>query len=283
MKAFKDKVAVITGAASGIGRALAVHCAQEHMKIVLSDVEEEALLQTGKEMRDSGARVLEVLADVSKEQDVEALAHQTLDAFGGVHLLFNNAGVVGELTSIWRNSVADWEWVLGVNLWGVIHGIRVFVPIMLKQDTQCHIVNTSSLSGITSGPGLGAYKVTKHGVVTLSETLYNELSQKGSKIGVSVLCPFYVSTKIASSDRNRPADSQTGASTGEGITVEKESHRMLRQAVEAGMPPSQIADLVFKAIHDEKFYILSHAESKALIKLRMDDILQERNPTNPMK
>jgi len=282
MKEFRGKVAVVTGAASGIGRALADRCARENMKVVLADVEKEALLRTEDEMKRAGATVLAVLTDVSKAADVEALADKTLDAFGQVTLLFNNAGVVGALTPIWESSVADWEWVMGVNLWGVIHGIRVFVPLMLKQGDEGHIVNTSSLSGVTSGPGLGVYKVSKHGVVTLSETLYNELSRKGVKIGVSVLCPYWVSTNIVDSDRNRPARFRTDAAGNKEGKGERRSHQEIRRAVETGMSPEMIAAKVFDAIKEEKFYIFSHPESSRLIRLRMEDMLQERNPTNPL-
>ncbi len=188
MQEFRDRVAVITGAASGIGRALAQRCAQEGMKVVLADVEESALIETAAEVRASGAPALAVVTDVSNIRAVEALAQQTLDMFGAVHLLCNNAGVAAG-TTIWDSTLADWEWVLAVNLWGVIYGVRVFVPIMLSQDTDCHIVNTASIAGLIAGPGLGVYKVAKHGVVTLSETLYYELAQRDAKVKVSVLCP----------------------------------------------------------------------------------------------
>ena len=161
MKNFKDKVAVVTGAASGIGKAIAQRCVQEGMKVVLADIEEKPLAQTGDDLKKAGATVLSVLTDVSKINDVEQLARKTLGDFGEVHLLFNNAGVTAG-TSIWESTLADWEWVIGVNLWGVIHGIRTFVPIMLKQDNECHIVNTSSVAGLISSPGDGIYKVTKH-------------------------------------------------------------------------------------------------------------------------
>jgi len=205
VKEFKDKVAVITGAASGIGRGIARRCAQEGMKVVLADIEEKALTQTAREMKAGGASVLAVLTDVSKASDVEVLGQKTLDAFGAVHLLCNNAGV-GTGATIWESTLADWEWVIGVNLWGVIHGIRVFVPIMLEQDTECHIVNTASVLGLISSPYMGTYKVTKHGIVTLSETLYQELALRGAKIRVSVLCPMWVNTQLMEAERNRPAE-----------------------------------------------------------------------------
>ena len=187
MREFKDKVAVITGAASGIGRAMADRCVQEGMKVVLADVEVEPLAKAEASMKASGATVLAVRTDVSQAADVEALAQKTLEAFGAVHLLCNNAGVGTGAATIWESTIADWEWIIGVNLWGVIHGVRVFVPIMLEQDTECHIVNTASIAGLISGPELGAYKVTKHAVVTLSETLYHELAERGKSQGLGAL------------------------------------------------------------------------------------------------
>ncbi len=180
MKEFKGKVAVITGAASGIGRALADRSVNEGMKAVLADVEGEALAKTEAGLKASGATVLAVPSDVSQARDVAALAQKTLEVFGAVHLLCNNAGV-GTEAAIWESTLEEWEWVMGVNLWGVIHGVRAFVPLMLAQDTECHIVNTASMAGLISGPGLGAYKVTKHAVVSLSETLHHELAERGAK------------------------------------------------------------------------------------------------------
>jgi NADP-dependent 3-hydroxy acid dehydrogenase YdfG len=229
VKDLKDKVAVITGAASGIGRAIAERCGQEGMKVVIADVEKGSLRQTAKEIKAEGVEVMPVLTNVSKYRDVERLAKKTLDAYGSVDLLFNNAGVTTG-TVIWESTLADWKWLLGVNLWGVIHGIRVFVPIMLKQDTECHIVNTASMAALISYPGRGIYTVTKHAVLALSEKLYHELG---------------------------------------------------RLALESGMPPQQVVDCVFSAIREDKFYIITHPEMKPLLQLRADDIMQERNPTNP--
>ncbi|HEX8194776.1 MAG TPA: SDR family NAD(P)-dependent oxidoreductase [Pyrinomonadaceae bacterium] len=277
MRDFQNKVAVITGAASGIGRGLTERCALEGMKVVLADVEETALDQTAQELKDAGADVLAVRTDVSKSEEIEALASKTLDAFGAVHLLFNNAGV-GAGTTVWESTLADWEWVLGVNLWGVIYGVRTFVPIMKKQDEECHIVNTASIAGLTSGPSLGVYKVSKHGVVSLSETLACELAVIGSKIKVSVLCPAGVNTRIMDSERNRPAEMQNDSAVESTHPAVKQMDEMLRQLIETGMSPAQIADTVFDAIRSEKFYILTHAEMKPMLQKRMEDILQERNP-----
>jgi NAD(P)-dependent dehydrogenase (short-subunit alcohol dehydrogenase family) len=203
MKDFQGKVAVVTGAASGIGRALAGKSAQEGMKVVLADVEERALKQAEEELQASGAQVLAVRTDVSQADEVEALAQKTFDTYGAVHLLFNNAGVSAG-TTVWESSLADWQWVLGVNLWGVIHGIHFFVPRMLAQDSEGHIVNTASGFGLVSSSGAGIYKVSKHGIVTLSETLALELAARGAKLKASVLCPSFVSTRIMDAERNRP-------------------------------------------------------------------------------
>lgn len=277
MRNFKDKVAVITGAASGIGRSLAERCAREKMKIVLADVEESALNKTAQELKNAGAAVLAVRTDVSKAADIEVLASKTLEAFGAAHLLFNNAGV-GAGTTVWESAVADWEWVLGVNLWGVIYGVRAFVPVMLKQDEECHIVNTASIAGLTSGAALGAYRVSKHGVVALSETLACELAAIGAKIKVSVLCPGGVNTQIMESARNRPAETQTGAAAESTNPAVKQMDELLRGLIETGRSPARIAAAVFDAIHGEKFYILTHPEMTPMIQKRMTDILQERNP-----
>ncbi len=280
MKEFKDKVAVITGAASGIGRAIADRCAREGMKVVLADVEESALASAAAEMSAAGATVLSVVTDVSKAGEVEALARKTLDEFGAVHMLCNNAGVGGG-TTIWQSTLRDWEWVLGVNLWGVIHGVRFFVPIMLEQDTDGHVVNTASIAGLISGSALGIYKVTKHGVVSLSETLSCELAEMGSKVKVSVLCPGFVNTRIMDSDRNRPAELQNPPEE-EVWTPEMEAQSEgMRRAVLRGIPATQVADAVFDAIREERFYIHTHPELKAWVQMRMEAILQERNPTSP--
>lgn len=277
MKDFKDKVAVITGAASGIGRALAERCVQERMKVVLADVEVETLTKTEERMKAAGATVLAVRTDVSQARDLEALAEKTLEAFGAVHLLCNNAGVATE-AAIWESTLAEWEWVVGVNLWGVIHGVRVFVPIMLAQDADCHIVNTASMAGLISGPGVGVYKVTKHGVVALSETLYHDLAERGAKVKVSVLCPGIVNTRIMESARNRPGHVPPTGPLGPASAARWEA---LRQLVPAGMPPAQVAAAVFGALREEQFYVLPHPEGKEAVRMRMEDILRERNPSAP--
>jgi NAD(P)-dependent dehydrogenase (short-subunit alcohol dehydrogenase family) len=282
MKEFRDKVAVITGAASGIGRALAERCAQEGMKVVLADVDKEALTQAAEELKDERATVLAVQTDVSKTADIEALARKTLDSFGAVHLLCNNAGV-GPLTSILGSSEADWIWVMGANLWSVIHGVRIFAPVMIKQGTDGHIVNTASRAGLISGPGLGVYRVTKHAVVALSETLYHELVQRKAKVHISVLCPSFVNTRIMDSERNRPLEFREQGPGKEWRPEDEALERTMRKGMESAISPREVADCVFNAIKERKFYIFPHPELKELVRIRMEDILQERNPTNALR
>lgn len=284
MNEFEGQVAVITGAASGIGRRLAIRCAQEGLKLVLADIEPTTLSQTEALLSAAGATVLSVVTDVSKASQVEALAQKTLDTFGAVHLLFNNAGVALVGPAVWEYTPADWEWLIGVNLWGVIHGIRVFVPIMLSQESKCHIINTASGAGLLSNPNFGAYNVTKHAVVTLSETLHHELVQKGAKIKVSVLCPRAVNTKLFELSRNRPSQLLNDAKQKAQRKDKYEPFwQQMQQITETGMSPVQVADVVFEAIRNEKFYILTHPKVKDGVQMRMEDILQERHPTNPRK
>lgn len=278
MKDFAGKVAVVTGGASGIGRAIAERFAEEGMRIVLADVEPGALAKATEEMKADGANVLPVRTDVSKDADMAALVKATLDYFGAPHLLVNNAGVSTSGKS-WEISLADWEWVLGVDLWGVIHGIRHFVPVMLESGARGHIVNVASMAGLMSLGGMAPYHVSKHGVVTLSECLYQELLASGGTIGVSVLCPGWVRTRIADSDRNRPTGLVDEAALDD---IGKMIRAMSRAALEAGMSPKEVAQRVFDAVLDDKFYILTHEQSKETVRTRMTDILEERQPTIPV-
>jgi NAD(P)-dependent dehydrogenase (short-subunit alcohol dehydrogenase family) len=282
MQTFQGKVAVITGAASGIGRALAERCIQEGMKVVLADVEEQALLQANQELAATGAETLAIQTDVSQAAEVERLAKIAFETYSTVHLLFNNAGV-GAGKTAWESTLADWEWVLGVNLYGVIHGIRSFVPRMLEQGEEGYIVNTSSMAGLTSSPGLSVYMASKHAVVSLTETLYHELRLRDASIGVSVLCPGFVQTRIQDAERNRPARLQNApdayTSPEQKLSQqEQEGEQMLQQAIREGMPPQQLAEMTFAAIRQERFYIYP-PEFKRGIATRMEDILQLRNPT----
>lgn len=279
MQHFTDKVAVITGGAGGIGRAMAERFAQAGMKLVLADVEATTLAQTAAELTASGAQVLAVVTDVSVAGEVERLAQRTVERFGGVHVLCNNAGV-GSGQAVWETSLGDWNWVLGVNLMGVVHGIHHFVPIMLDQKEPCHIVNTASIAGLIGGAGLGAYKVSKHGVVVLSEVLYAELKERGAPIGVSVLCPAWVRTRIHESERNRPADLPLPDLADRGVRAALVAEsKAMRRVIEGGIPPQTVAETVFDAIQADRFYILTHPRMKPLINARLSDIREERNPT----
>ncbi len=285
MKDFKGKTAVVTGAASGIGRALAQRCVGEGMNVVLADIEEKALADAEKELKGDRASVLAVLTDVSRAGDVRALARKTLESYGGVHLLFNNAGVGGGFTA-WESTEEDCQWVLGTDLWGVIHGTRVFIPIMLKQDVECHVVNTASIAGLMSGPGQAIYKVAKHGAVTLSETLHHELRYVGSKIGVSVFCPWFVKTRIMDSERNRPTElliSPALEMEWKANPIYQMMWKVLNDGVEAGMSCQEAASRVFDGIRENRFYIFTDADiTRSLVRLRMEDILQDRPPSDPL-
>ncbi|MGC2518843.1 MAG: SDR family NAD(P)-dependent oxidoreductase [Burkholderiales bacterium] len=280
MKEFRGRVAVITGGAGGLGRAMAERFARAGMKIALADVDAAALANTESEMKRAGAAVIAVRTDVSKEDEVERLAKAALDAFGAVHLAVNNAGV-SPLGAVWENTAADWRWALGVNLWGVIHGVRVFTPIMLAQDTGGHIVNTASVAGLISPPGMGVYNVTKHAVVALTETLHHDLARRGAKLKCSLLCPAYVPTGIADSERNRPAELMNDgkAKNAEQLALEAD----LRKAVHSGrLSAADVAQAVFEAVREERFYILTHPKINGAIRARMEDILAGRDPTDPL-
>lgn len=280
MKEFKDRVAVVTGGASGLGRAMALRFAREGMKIVLADVQADALKKTKTEFEQAGIPVLAVRTDVSKGKDVEALADKAFKTFGGVHILCNNAGVAPGGT-VWEHTEKDWEWTLGVNVWGVIHGIRAFVPRMIEQNVDCHVVNTASVAGLLSLPGMSVYCVSKHSVVTLTECLHHDLVEFGARVKASVLCPAFVPTGISDSERNRPAALREDKTKGPEDLKREEQ---LRHAVQSGrISAEQVADLVFEAIKVEKFYILPHQKIKPTIEIRMQDILQERDPTNTLK
>ena len=275
MQELKDKTAVITGGASGIGLAMAEAFAAAGMKLVLADIEEAPLDDAVKALKAAGAEAIGVLTDVTKTDQLEALADRSYDAFGAVHVVCNNAGV-GVGGPAWSISKADWDWILSVNLHAVIDGIRIFVPRMIEQDTEGQIVNTASIAGLTSSPSMAPYFVSKHGVVTLSECLHHDLQLAGSKLRVSVVCPGWVNTKVVESDRNRPS----------GLLKDEELDPlfgMVREALRAtmpnAMPPSEVADLVVDAIRNNRFYVLPHQTWKPMIETRMQDILEERDPT----
>jgi NAD(P)-dependent dehydrogenase (short-subunit alcohol dehydrogenase family) len=274
MKVLRGKVAVITGGASGIGRSVAERAAAEGMKLVLADIEEGPLKLTADALTSAGAEVEAVVADVSSGSDVEALRDRALERFGAVHLVHNNAGV-GVGGPLWTVSEADWKWILGVNLWGVIHGIRTFVPLLVDQG-EGHVVNTASVAGLTSPGFMGPYNATKHAVTTISETLYRDLRATGSSVGVSVLCPGFVRTGIAESERNRP---QWAPAPGDDPAADI-LRDVVHQLVEGGIEPSAVADRVLDAVRTDTFYILTHDDSRSMVKTRLGDILEGRSPSD---
>lgn len=275
MKNLSNKAAVITGAGSGFGRELALLCAAEGMRLALADIDEAGLEGT-QALLPADTETLRVRCDVSKAESVQALADRTYERFGAAHLLFNNAGVA-VAGPTWTTTLDEWQWVLGVNLMGVVHGIRAFVPRMLEQKDACHVVNTASVAGLLSVPASSVYCVSKHGVVTLSECLYHELRAANAAIGVSVLCPAYVDTGIADSDRHRPA----ALSATNPLSAPYEAR--VRKAVRSGkLSAADVARMTMDAVKADRFYILTHPAIKPAIEARMRDILDERTPTNPM-
>jgi NAD(P)-dependent dehydrogenase (short-subunit alcohol dehydrogenase family) len=279
MKELKGKVAAVTGAASGLGRSMALAFAGEGMDVALADVDEVNLTSVQDEVLAKGVRAITLKVDVSQADQVQVFRDQTLTRLGGVHVVCNNAGV-SPLGPVWENSLADWEWILGVNLWGVIHGVRAFAPYLIALN-EGHIVNTASVAGLISPPGSGAYNVTKHAVVALSETLYHDLRERNSAVGVSVLCPAYVPTGIVNSERSRPDKYRNPPEEPSPELIAKQA--MLRKAVMSGkISADQVAQAVVAAIKEERFYILTHERIAGAIRARMQDILQGRGPSNPL-
>jgi NAD(P)-dependent dehydrogenase (short-subunit alcohol dehydrogenase family) len=275
MRDFEGKVAVVTGAASGIGKALAERFAREGMKVVLTDIEKAALDDAVQTLRREEHEVVGVVADVSSAESVDSLAAEAVATFGKVHVLCNNAGVLGANRPLWECSLRDWQWTVGVNLWGVIHGVRSFVPLMLAHGEEGHVVNTASVAGLI--PGGGIYGITKHAVVSLSESLYTQLRQHEEKIGVSALCPGFVATNLIDSERNRPAHLMN--ETTEAPTAEMLAGRAAaRERLAGGMAPANIADAVVEAVKEDRFYILPHPEYDEMIQRRMENILKRQNP-----
>ena len=279
---FKGKTAVLTGAGSGFGLECARIGAKLGMNLVLADVQQDALDRAATELLATGAQVLAVQLDVSKAHEVEALGRAVQQRFGAPHFVFNNAGV-GAGGLIWENTAQDWEWVIGVNLMGVAHGVRVFTPMMLeaaKADPayQGHIVNTASMAGLLNAPNMGIYNASKHAVVSISETLYQDLALVTDQVSSSVLCPFFVPTGISQSHRNRPLEAQPAQPTKSQLI----GQAMSDKAVGSGkVSAADVAQKVFDAIAANQFYIYSHPQAIGSVQVRLEDILQARNPTDP--
>jgi NAD(P)-dependent dehydrogenase (short-subunit alcohol dehydrogenase family) len=279
MKDLAGKVAVITGAGSGFGREFARIGAREGMRLVLADVQQDALDEAVAEARVAGVEALGMRVDVSKPDDVEQLAVRATGKFRAVHLLFNNAGVAGGGGYVWESSLKDWQWLLNVNLMGVVNGIRSFVPLMLRQDCECHVVNTASAAGLVSAPLMSVYNASKHAVVTLSETLFHDLRLAKAKMGVSVVCPAYVPTNIRSSERNRPPELTDDAPpTPSQIAARERSEK----AIASGrLNAAEVARMTFDAVRDDRFYVITHPKMLASVELRFQDLLAQRNPSDP--
>jgi len=282
VKQFKGRTAVITGAASGFGLEAARIAAREGMNLVMADVQADALQSAVAEVGATGAPLLSYRLDVSKAAEVEALGAAVRQRFGAPHFVFNNAGV-GSGGLIWENTLADWEWVLGVNLMGVVHGIRVFTPMMLQAaradpSFEGHIVNTASMAGLVNPPNMGVYNVSKHAVVSLTETLYQDLRLVSDQVDASVLCPFFVTTAITSSQRNRPAELAAAPLTKSQLI----GQAMSDKAVGSGkVTAAMVAQKVFDALRERRFYIYSHPQALGSVQMRLEDVMQSRNPSDP--
>lgn len=278
MQTFEGRVAVITGGAEGIGKALAEQAAALGMKLVLADIHGAKLDATVAAFVARGIDASGLRTDVARAEQVQALADFAFDRHGAVHLLFNNAGVACA-KPVWELTTADWDWVVGVNLYGVTHALRSFVPRMLEGGDEGHIVNTASMAGLLSQPTMATYNATKHGVVTVSECLHYELSLRGARLKASVVCPAWVKTNIAFSERNRALSTGEASAAPCADPLTSQVASAVIKAVEHGIEPAKVAEIVFQAIRDERFYILTHPSFKPLVKVRMDDILEERAPT----
>lgn len=282
MKSFQGRIAVLTGAASGFGLEMARLAARQGMKLVLADVQADALDRATAELRLAGAEVLARCVDVSKAGEVDALAAATRERFGAPHLVFNNAGV-GAGGLVWETAVSEWQWVLGVNLFGVAYGVRAFTPMMLDAASAdpCYegcIVNTASMAGLVNPPNMGVYNVSKHGVVALTETLYQDLALVTKQVRAHVLCPYFVPTGIVGSHRNRPADASAGSPTRSQIVAQA---MMTKAGQRSNISAGDVAAKVFDALREDRFYIYSHPDALRPVQTRLEDVTQHRNPSDP--
>ncbi|HTO71151.1 MAG TPA: SDR family NAD(P)-dependent oxidoreductase [Myxococcota bacterium] len=279
MQDVAGRVAVITGGASGIGRGMAEAFGAAGMRLVLADVDEARVTETARALEKDGVEVVPMRCDVARQSDVDALAQRALDRFGAVHVVCNNAGVAHGGVPTWESTLHDWEWIVGVNLMGVVHGVRTFTPILLEEGAG-HIVNTASMAGLISGAGNALYGVTKHAVVALSEALYNELAAVGRDVHVSVLCPGWINTEILrSSERNQPEAVRHSRPEVRTTPDSEIRRKQVEHLLASGLAPRKVGDLVLAAIRENRFWILTHPEWKGAIRHRLENVLEERAPT----
>ena len=282
MQDFKDKVAVVTGAASGMGLAFAHKFAQEGMSVVLADIEAEALSMAEAAVKAHGGRVVALRTNVMVQDDIERLADAAFSTFGNVHILVNNAGVAATAATLrsrpWESPLSDWEWTWGVNFMGVLYGIRAFIPRMLENGEEGHIVNTASMAGLLTGAN--PYNISKHSVVCLTEGIYKEFKGMGAKLSASVLCPGLIKTAILEAERNRPPEFGPATNLTEQRPEVQQFSAFFKAALDQGIEPHEVARMVFEAIRDDRFYIFP-AQPNVLesVKTRMTDIIEQRNPT----
>ena len=276
MQDLAERIAVVTGGASGIGLGMAQAFAGRGMKLVIADIEAEPLESAVSELVSAGADAIGVECDVSDAAAVENLRDRALSQFGAVHVLCNNAGVAGSGPGTWEAPQEEWDWVMGVNLWGVVYGIRHFVPVMIEQGAPAHVVNTASMAGLIHGGGI--YGVTKHAVVALSESLFSEFQALGHDIGVSVLCPGWVRTRIMESERNRPEAPRPAP--GESAALVEMVRKVMSGLVEGGLDPADVGALVADSIVERRFYVLPHPDWRNMIENRTQAILEGRDPVN---
>ena len=276
MRDLTGRVAVVTGAASGMGRAFAERFAAEGMRVVLADVEAEPLDRAVTELRGAGRDVIGVPCDVSRLESVTALADAAVGAYGAIHLAVNNAGVEGYLDgALWEATERDWRWTMGVNFWGVVHGVRTFLPIMLAQGEEGHLVNTVSMTAVVRATNM--YGVAKHAVLALTETIHAQLREREARVGVSALCPGMIATRLFEGSRNRPPELRNEREPA-GAEQGREIRRRMHERLQAGMPPSEVADALVRGIREERLYILTDREWDDRIRARTEDILLGRNP-----
>jgi NAD(P)-dependent dehydrogenase (short-subunit alcohol dehydrogenase family) len=275
MQELGGQVAVVTGAASGIGSGIARAAAARGMRLVLADVDDAGVAKVADTLREDGADVVVTRTDVRRADELDALAQTALDAYGAVHLVCNNAGVlVGG--HAWERTDDDWRWVIDVNLFGVVNGLRTFVPILIDQGQPAHIVNTASIGGLMVGPYLSPYIVSKHAVVVLTESVFHELAALDAPVHISVLCPGPIATGITDSERIRPNDRARTAAL--RTPAEKSFDEMLRTGVSAGMPPDQVGEIVLEGVRNERFWIFTHPVPADSIRARAESIVAGADP-----